>query len=58
MFPDALCKFYYKLIHNKLPDCFPSMKPAMPPVTKRYEIRNPSFHTLTIKYKFAECSLY
>ena len=33
------------------------MKPVLPIVTERYEIRNPSFHTLAIKPKFAECSL-
>ena len=34
------------------------MKPVMPAVTERYEIRNPSFHTSNIKHKFAECSLH
>ena len=58
MFSVALWKFYYKLMNNKLPDCFTSMKPVMPAVTERYDIRNPSFHTLTIKDKFAECSIH
>ena len=35
------------------------MKPALPVVIERYEIRSPSFHApaYAIKYKFAECSL-
>ena len=33
------------------------MKPVLPVVTERYEIRNPSFHAPAIKHKFAECSL-
>ena len=45
-----------KLMNNKLPECFTSMKTVMPAVTERYEIRNPSFHTPTIKHKFSECS--
>ena len=58
MFSVALWKFYYKLMKNKLPDCFASMKPVMAAVTERCEIRNPSFHTPTINHKFAECSLH
>ena len=46
------------LMNNKLPDCVTSIKPVMPAVTERYEIRNPSFHTPTIKPTFAECSLH
>ena len=45
-----------KLMNNKILDCFTSMKPVMPAVTERYEIRNTSFHTPTIKHKFTECS--
>ena len=44
-------------MNNKLPEYFPFMKPVLPVVTERYEIRNPSFHTPAIKHKFAECSL-
>ena len=33
------------------------MKPVLPIVTERYEIRNLLFHTPAIKHKFAECSL-
>ena len=57
MFSVALWKFYYKLMNNKLPAYFSFMKPVLPIVTERYEIRNPSFHTPAIKHKFAECSL-
>ena len=58
MFPVALWKLYYKLMNNKLPECFTSMKPVMSAVTERYEIRNPSLHIPTIKHEFAECSLH
>ena len=58
MFSVALWKFCYKLMNNKLPDCFTSKKPVMPIVTELYKIRNPSFHTPTIKHKFADCSLH
>ena len=44
-------------MNNKLPAFFSFMKPVLPTATERYEIRNPSFHTLAIKHKFAECSL-
>ena len=57
MFSVALWKFYYKLMNNKLPEHFSFMKPILPAVTERYEIRNPSFHAPAIKHKFAECSL-
>ena len=58
MFSVALWKFYYKLMNNKLPDCFTSIKPVIPAVTERYEIRNHSLHTPNITYKFAKCSLH
>ena len=57
MFSVALWNFYYKLMNNKLPEHFSFMKPVLPAVTERYEIRNPSFHEPAIKHKFAECSL-
>ena len=57
MFSVALWKFYYKLMNNKLPEHFSFMKPVLPAVTERYEIRNLSFHAPAIKHKFAECSL-
>ena len=43
-------------MNNKLPEYFSFMKPVLPVVTGRYEIRNPSFHAPAIKHKFAECS--
>ena len=58
MFSVALWKLYYKLIKIELSDCFTLMESVMPAATEGYEIRNPSFHTPTIKRKFAECSLY
>ena len=57
MFSVALWKFYYKLMKNRLPEYFSFVKPVFPTETKRYEIRNPTFHTPAIKHKFAECSL-
>ena len=53
----AIWKFDYKLINSKLPEYFSFMKPVLPVVTERYEIRNPSFHASAIKHRFAECSL-
>ena len=44
-------------MNNKLPEHFSFMKPVLPAVTERYEIRNSSFHAPAIKHKFAECSL-
>ena len=44
-------------MNNKLPEYFSFMKPILPVITERYEIRNPSFHAPAIKHKFAECSL-
>ena len=57
MFSVALCKFYYKLMNNKLPEYFSFMKPVLPVVTERYEIRNPLFHAPATKHKSAEYSL-
>ena len=54
MFSIALCKFYYKLMNNKLPKCFTTNKPKLPVITEHYEIRNPVFHLPAIKHKFAE----
>ena len=50
-------KFYFKLMNNKLPNCFSSYKPVLPVVNERYEILNPGFHLPVINYKFAEQSL-
>ena len=40
----AVWKFYYKLLHNNLPADFSTMKPTLPTVCSRYEIRAPVFH--------------
>ena len=57
MFSIALWKFYHKLMNNKLPKCFSTIKPNLPVITEHYEIRNPVFHLPAIKHKFAESSL-
>ena len=57
MFSIALWKFYHKLMNNKLPACFSTVKPRFPEIVKHYEIRNPVFHLPAIKHKFAENSL-
>ena len=57
MFSVAIWKFYFKLMNNKLPNCFSSYKPVLPVVNERYEIRNPGFHLPVINHKFAEQSL-
>ena len=54
MFSIALWKFYYKLMNNKLPECFSTIKPKLPEIIEHYEIRNPVFHLSAIKHKFAE----
>ena len=54
MFSIALWKFYHKLMNNKLPDCFSTMKPKLPEIIEHYKIRNPVFHLPAIKHKFAE----
>ena len=54
MFSIALWKFYHKLMNNKLPKCFSTIKPNLPVITEHYEIRNPVFHLPAIKHKFAE----
>ena len=56
MFLIALWKFYYKLIYNKLPACFSTLKPRLPEIVEHYEIRNPVFHLPAIKHNFAENS--
>ena len=57
MFSIALWKFYHKLLNNKLPACFSTLKPRLPEIVEHYEIRNPVFHLPAIKHKFAENSL-
>ena len=41
MFLIALWKFYHKLINNKLPAYFSTLKPRLPEIVEQYEIRNP-----------------
>ena len=57
MFSVAIWKFYFKLMTNKLPNCFSSYKLVLPVVNERYEIRNSGFHLPVINHKFAEQSL-
>ena len=57
MFYVAVWKFYYKLMHNDLPLYFSAMKPTLPTVCRRYEIRTPMFHFLMIRHTFAEHSI-
>ena len=49
MFYVAIWKFYYKLMHNDLPKYFSTMKPNLPTVCRRYEIRAPVFHLPVIR---------
>ena len=53
MFSVALWKFYYNQMNNKLSEYFSFVKPVLPVVTERYEIRNPLFYAPAIKHKFA-----
>ena len=46
-----------EVLLHKLPEHFSFLKPVLPAITERYEIRNPSFHAPAIKHKFAKCSL-
>ena len=39
MFSVAIWKFHFKLMNNKLLNCFSSYKPVLPVVNERYEIR-------------------
>ena len=57
MFYVAIWKFYYKLMHNDLPEYFSTMKPTLPTVCRRYEIRAPVFHPPVIRHTFAERSI-
>ena len=42
---------------NQLPVYFAIMKPVLPQVCTRYEIRNPVYHLLDIRHAFAQQSL-
>ena len=57
MFYVAVWKFYYKLMHNNLQAYFSTMKPTLPTVCSRYEIRTPVFHLPYIRHTFAEHSV-
>ena len=58
MFYVAVWKFYYKLMHNNLPAYFSTLKPTVPTVCSRYEIRAPVFHLPYIRHTFAEHSVW
>ena len=57
MFSLAIWKFYYKLMNNQLPTYFSRMKPVVPIICTRYEIRNPVFHLPTIRHSFGKQSI-
>ena len=42
---------------NQLPAYFTVMKPTLPQVCTRYEIRNPVYHLPNVRHKFAGQSL-
>ena len=44
-------------MHNDLPEYFSTMKPTLPTVCRRYEIRAPVFHLPVIRHTFAEHSI-
>ena len=57
IFSLAIWKFYFKLMSNQLPAYFTVMKPTLPQVCPRYEIRNPVYHLPNALHTFAEQSL-
>ena len=57
MFTLSIWKFYYKLMTNQLPIYFAIMKPVLPQVGTRHEIRNPVYHLPDIRHAFAQQSL-
>ena len=57
MFYIAVWKFDYKCVHNDLPSYFSAMKPTLPTVCRRYEIRSPMFYLPMIRHTFAEHSI-
>ena len=54
MFRIPICKFYFKLMNNKLPHYFDIMKPELPIVCDTHAIRYPTFHLPRIVHAFAE----
>ena len=57
MFYVAIWNYQYKLMHNNLPEYFSTMKPTLPTVCRRYEIRTPVVHLPVIRHTFAEHSI-
>ena len=57
IFSLAIWKFYFKLMSDQLPAYFTVMKPTLPQVCTRYEIRNPVNHLPNVRHTFAEQSL-
>ena len=49
----TIWKFYYKLMRDELPVYFETMKPVLPELNHRYEIRNPKFHLPVTNHEFA-----
>ena len=41
-------------MNNKLPPYFENMKPVLPRIYNKYDIRRPSFHLPLMKHDFAE----
>ena len=58
MFSIALWRFYHKLMNNKLPACFSTLKPRLPEIVEHYEIRNPVFHLPAINNNNNNNDLY
>ena len=56
IFSVAIWKMYFKLMNNKLPNCFSSYTctPVLTVVNERFQIRNPVIHLPFINHKFAE----
>ena len=54
MFSLAIWKFYFRLMSDPLPAYFTVMKPTLPQVCTRYEIRNPVYHLPNVRHTFAE----
>ena len=62
VFTLSIWKFYYKLIilnyqYNQLPVYLAIIKPVLPQVCTRYEIRNLVYHLPDIRHAFAQQSL-
>ena len=57
IFSLAIWKFCSKLRSNQLSAFFTIMKPILPQVCTRYEIRNPVYHLPNVRHTFAEQSL-